>query len=775
LTINQVKSEGFPSVVAYVTVSDQSGIPIIGLSKANFEAFEDGNAVTDLAVSTAIDSQEGIAAILAIDTSGSMKGQPIKDAKEAAKVFIGDLTANDQAAIIGFSAKVDLLQDYTGVKADLNSAIEALTAEGNTVLYDAIYDAVGHASRLPPGRKMILILTDGEDTESSVTLDDAISRARELNVPVFAVGLGKMVADPMKRLSKLTGGRYLEAPSSAELTGAFKLISDQLRHQYVVSYQSQVVPDGREHTLVVKVTYQGKIGQDSRTFFATPVKPSIALPGLTEGMEVAGVVEIAPDIQPPDFVAQVEYSLNGKVVATVDQAPFSYQWDTSGVALGEHTLTVAVRDQAGNEAQTAVRLRVVPLLEVEIASPLEGAEVAGQVTVEPSITAFHQVASVEYLLDRKPLDTVDQAPFSYRWDTSGVALGEHTLAVTVRDQAGNEAQTAVRLRVVPLLEVEVLSPLEGAGVSGQVAVEPSITAFHQVASVEYLLDGKSLATVDQAPFSYQWNLAGVTAGQHTLVLRVHDSEGNTAEAVRRVRVVVPLTVRITSPAAGAEIEGVVSLSVAVTPVGAAERVEYLLDGRRLAVVEETPFSYQWDSGGVEAGSHTLMAKAYGAGQTAQDQVEVTVVPPTLPWGVIFALAAVVVAAIPFLLTARRRRPTPVPSAVAPTREIPAPPRPERRPQGWLVEKGGEGQRWQLRAEETLIGREVGREDIPIDDPLASRQHAKIKFEEGAFVFYDLGPTNPSLINGVEFRGPHRLREGDEVTIGDITLVFKTTR
>jgi hypothetical protein len=290
-----------------------------------------------------------------------------------------------------------------------------------------------------------------------------------------------------------------------------------------------------------------------------------------------------------------------------------------------------------------------------------------------------------------------------------------------------------------------------------------------------LLDGKSLASVNQAPFSYQWNLAGVTAGQHTLALRVRDSEGNAAEAVRQVQVVVPLAVRITSPDAGAEIEGIVTLSVAVTPVGAAERVEYLLDGQGLAVVEETPFSCQWDPGGVEAGSHTLTAKAYGPGQTAQDQVEITVVPAALPWGVIFALAAIAAAAIPLLLAARRRKPTPVPLPEAPTREMAVPPSPERRPQGWLLEKGGQGRRWQLQAEETLMGREVSPEDILIDDPLASREHARIKFEAGAFVFYDLGPTNPSLINGVEYRGPHQLREGDEVTIGDTTLVFKTGR
>jgi hypothetical protein len=517
-------------------------------------------------------------------------------------------------------------------------------------------------------------------------LDDAIGRAQELNVPVFAVALGQVVAEPLKRLTKLTGGRYFEALSSARLTERFKLISDQLRHQYVVSYRSQLPADGQDHTLVIRVAHQGKTGQDSRTFIATAIKPSIALPGFTDGMEVAGVLEITPEIQPPDFVVQLEYSLDGKPLALVGQAPFSYRWDTADATLGEHTLTVTVQDQAGNEAQTTVRLRVVPLLEVTIASPLEGAELTGKVTVEPTITAFY------------PVDTV-----------------------------------------------------------------------------EYLLDGKPLTTIDQAPFRHEWDLAGVTAGQHTLVLRVRDSEGNIAEAVRRVEVVAKLTVLITSPSAGVEVEGEVFLSVNVAPTGAAERVEYLLDGQSLAVVVETPFSYRWQLAGVEPGSHVLTAKAYGQGQVAQDQVEVTVVQPTLPWGVIFALAALGVAAIPLLLAARRRQPTAVPSAAAPTREITAPPRAERRPQAWLVETGAEGRQWQLRAEGTFIGRQVGPGDIDIDDPLASRQHAEIKFEEGEYVFYDLGPTNPSLLNGVEYQGPHRLREGDEVTIGNTTLVFRITR
>jgi len=681
VTVNQVQSEDFPTVVAYVTVSDESGIPITGLSSANFEAFEDGQALFEFKAAAAVDTQEGISVILAIDTSGSMKGQPIEDAKEAAKLFIRGLTANDQAAVISFSATVDLLQDFTGDKDALAAGIDALTAKGDTALYDAIYDAVGNASRLPPGRKMVLILTDGEDTESSVTLDDGIDRARELNVPVFTVGLGQVVAEPLTRLTQLTGGRYFEALSSSELSERFELISDQLRHQYVLTYRSKAPPDGQEHTLLIKASHEAKTGQDSRTFIAPEIKSSITLPGLAEGMEVAGVVDITPEIQPPDFVAQVSYSVDGVLLASVKQSPFQYRWDTGQTALGEHTLTATAQDLAGNESQAAVSLRVVPLLEVEIAFPAEGAEVVDSLTVEPSITAFH------------PVD-----------------------------------------------------------------------------SVEYLVDGNLLATVDQAPFAFEWDLAGVTLGQHTLELTVRDQQGNTATAVRRVRVVPPLSVRFASPVAGDQIEAEALLSVDVAPPGATERVEYLLDGESLAVVEQSPFSYRWQLAAVKSGSHTLAAIAYGQGQTAQDQVQVTVV-QTLPLGVIFALAALALAAIPFLVIARRRRPTSIPPRAAPTREYAAPRGLEGRPLAWLVEKGGEGKHWQLGAVSTPIGRGVGPGGIVVDDPRASRRHAEIRLEEGQLVFYDLRPTNPSLINGEEYRGPWTLRDGDEVTIGETTLIF----
>jgi pSer/pThr/pTyr-binding forkhead associated (FHA) protein len=93
----------------------------------------------------------------------------------------------------------------------------------------------------------------------------------------------------------------------------------------------------------------------------------------------------------------------------------------------------------------------------------------------------------------------------------------------------------------------------------------------------------------------------------------------------------------------------------------------------------------------------------------------------------------------------------------------------------LQEMGGTSQRWQIGAEGTLIGRDVGPNGVLIEDALASREHAEIRFENGVFVLCDLGATNPTLVNGEECSGRCQLRTGDELTIGGTTLVFKESQ
>ena len=120
-------------------------------------------------------------------------------------------------------------------------------------------------------------------------------------------------------------------------------------------------------------------------------------------------------------------------------------------------------------------------------------------------------------------------------------------------------------------------------------------------------------------------------------------------------------------------------------------------------------------------------------------------------------------------------PVAAPATFAPTREIAAPAGSGRGPRASLQEIGGSSRRWQLRVEGTLIGRDVGPDGILIEDALASREHAEIRFENGVFVLHDLGATNPTHVNGEECSGRCQLRTGDELIIGGTTLIFEASQ
>jgi hypothetical protein len=277
-----------------------------------------------------------------------------------------------------------------------------------------------------------------------------------------------------------------------------------------------------------------------------------------------------------------------------------------------------------------------------------------------------------------------------------------------------------------------------------VQVEPDIDPPDYVTRAEYSVDGLLVATVDRKPFSFAWSTQGVSPGDHLVAVKVHDTVGNTAEASRTLQVMAPLSVRLTHPTEGGT-------------------------GEPLASVTVAPFAYEWDTSGATAGAHSLTARATGQGESAEHGLQVVVEGTGLPIGLIVALGVIAVAAVPFLLMMRRREPAEAPPAGV-TREISVGPEVAAPTGAWLEDTGG--RRWPLRAEGIQIGRHVGPSGIPVDDALASRQHGEVRFENGEYVYFDLGATNPALINGQEQPGSQVLRDGDVLTIGDTSLVFR---
>lgn len=281
--INQIDTSNFPEIKAYISVVDDSNKPVKGLYESNFTITEDGvPGPVDFTVESMLRSGEPIAVVLAIDTSGSMKGQAMEHAREAALKFVEGLGDNDLAAVIDFNDKEHIISEFTSDKGSISRAIEGLDVAGTkTALYDAIYKALEMSSRPGlPFRKVIIVLSDGKDEGSVLTIDDGITKARDASIPIYTVGLGPNVdRKPLMRTSRLTGGESLFAPTSSDLIALYDAISEQLKNQYILTYNTTtILNDGLQHNLELSVSIGDSIFKNDRTFVSPSFAPPTATP-----------------------------------------------------------------------------------------------------------------------------------------------------------------------------------------------------------------------------------------------------------------------------------------------------------------------------------------------------------------------------------------------------------------------------------------------------------------------------------------------------------------
>jgi hypothetical protein len=190
------------------------------------------------------------------------------DVQNAAADFVTHMVSGDQGEIIKFSTSVAVVQPFTTDKTLLAGVAKSSWsgADGNTALYDSIYQAVADTA-LQGGRMAVIAMTDGRDNVSTHGLDDTINLAKISGVPVFTVGLGSVEESGLKRIAYETGGVYYHAPTSADLLAIYQKISQIINNQYIVTY-STVQSDGLAHTVMIKATQNGVSGMDSKSFTA---------------------------------------------------------------------------------------------------------------------------------------------------------------------------------------------------------------------------------------------------------------------------------------------------------------------------------------------------------------------------------------------------------------------------------------------------------------------------------------------------------------------------
>lgn len=253
VVIQGVDTTEYPQIRAAVDVVAGSGIPISGLTLKDIAVFENNTPVGSPTFDSSVNVSLPMGVMLVLDTSGSMSGVPLADARAAASTFVDQLAAQDQVALITFSSAVEVVKDLTTDKDGVKQALNAAQAVGETLLYDALYVAAEKLTGAKIPRKIIVLLTDGEDTKSVKKVVDGVQSATQGGIVVFTVGIGSSInRTDLDLVAGQTGGTSIYSPSSAVVAQAFQSIAQKLRSYYVLSYTTPLREGPAQRTLTVE-------------------------------------------------------------------------------------------------------------------------------------------------------------------------------------------------------------------------------------------------------------------------------------------------------------------------------------------------------------------------------------------------------------------------------------------------------------------------------------------------------------------------------------------
>lgn len=223
---------------------DGKGRPVAGLKASDFQIFENR---TPQKIEYFSDGGKGsevpLTIALLIDTSGSVRDKLAFEKTTAAEFFKEILRPNrDLALIIQFDSGVNLVHDFTQRQEDLLEALETLRAGNSTSLYDAVYLAAEKLRR-EVGRKVMVVITDGEDTSSKVRKEEAIEAAQRGDVLIYGIGVRSdrfgSNFGVLKKFAEETGGAFFSPRARlSEIQEAFRAIGEQIQGQYSLGYIS---------------------------------------------------------------------------------------------------------------------------------------------------------------------------------------------------------------------------------------------------------------------------------------------------------------------------------------------------------------------------------------------------------------------------------------------------------------------------------------------------------------------------------------------------------
>ena len=246
-------------VVLHATVVDKKGHIVNDLKQDDFHIYEDGASQT---VSHFAHADVPVTMGIVIDDSGSMRDKR-EAVNAAALIFAKTSNPQDQVFVVNFNDVyyLDTPGDFASTIEDLKSALDKIDSRGGTALRDAVIASLDHLKLGNRDKKVLLVITDGDDNASRYTLEELMASAQKSSAVVYTIGLlgsdetsslfkirggeAHRAAKVLKDLAEATGGEPYFPKSLDEVESTCRQIAHDIRNQYTLAYRpTNVKKDG---------------------------------------------------------------------------------------------------------------------------------------------------------------------------------------------------------------------------------------------------------------------------------------------------------------------------------------------------------------------------------------------------------------------------------------------------------------------------------------------------------------------------------------------------
>jgi VWFA-related protein len=269
-------------VELHATAQDHKGILVSGLEKEDFQVYEDG-VLQQIKYFSHQDIPVTVG--LVVDNSGSMRSKRA-DVIAAAVAFARSSNPEDQMFVVNFNEKVlfglpgNLL--FTDKVVQLEVALSGLAADGETALYDAVAAALEHLRKGNRDKKVLIVISDGDDNASKHNLTQIRGMAEHRDAIIYAIGIFDeqdydQHPQVLKQLAKDTGGQAFFPESLKKVVPVCEQIARDIRNQYTIAYvPTNRKPDGSYRNIQVKAHApgHGRLLVRTRTGYYAPLQPS---------------------------------------------------------------------------------------------------------------------------------------------------------------------------------------------------------------------------------------------------------------------------------------------------------------------------------------------------------------------------------------------------------------------------------------------------------------------------------------------------------------------